>query len=368
MKLTSISRILLSISFLIFISCAKKNHPPVIQDQEFTITENSPVETIVGKVIAMDEDDDQVLNYSIISGNSNDAFEISKTDGNIIVHNEEAIDFETSPSFTLVVGVKDSKNGSANSDITIKLQDIAPSTSGLILYYPFDGNITDASSSNNNGINYTSSNYVAGKWGQALDFNGTSDYIKLSNTLNSSYGLSFSFWIKSRGANGTENNGVIVSKYNMTSQLRCFMVYSFGSGTARNDNRLSAAFYKYATSAQYHDNTKSYLEPAELLVYPTDPIFWTISNPQRLEIGTWTHCVVNLTPTSIEIWFNGVFCTKKQREYTSYYDSPDEPVYIGNNLASGDGTNNHFNGIIDELRIYFRGLTAEEIKTLFKEK
>ena len=107
----------------------------------------------------------------------------------------------------------------------------------------------------------------------------------------------------------------------------------------------------------------------KLTIYPTDPSYWTIVNPERLEIGTWTHCIVDLTDTTLEVWLNGVLCTKKQREYTSYFDSPAEPVYIGNNLAIGDGSNNHFNGILDDLRIYSRGtLTADEIRTLSKEK
>jgi hypothetical protein len=241
-------------------------------------------------------------------------------------------------------------------------------TSGLLLHYTFNGNINDGSGNNNNGIDYTSGHYVTGRCGKALDFNGTSDYIQISNTLSSEDGLSFSFWIKSRGAIGSENNGTIISKYNMTKQLRCFMVYSFGSGSSRNDNRLSAAFYKFSYSALIHDNAKSYFEPAELDAYPTDPSYWTLSHPQRLELGTWTHCMVNLTSTTLEIWLNGILCTKKKREYTSYFDTPDEPVYIGNNLASGDGANNHFNGVIDELRVYNRGLTPGEIKILSGEK
>jgi len=244
---------------------------------------------------------------------------------------------------------------------------VAPSD-GLILYLPFDSNVNDASDNNNDCIDFTSGKYVKGKRGNALDFNGTSDYLQLTNTLNSSNGLSFSFWLKSRGVNGIENNGVIISKYNMTRQQRCFMIYSFGSGTARNDNRLSAAFYKYPYSASYHDNTKSYFEPAELAIYPTDPSYWTLSNPKRLEIGTWTHCVVNMTATTLEIWFNGILCTKKLREYNTYFNSPDEPVYIGNNPACGDGANNHFNGVLDELRVFNRALSTEEIQTLVKAK
>ncbi len=243
-----------------------------------------------------------------------------------------------------------------------------PPTNGLILYYNFNGNVNDASGNINNGINYTSNKYVSGKRGQALDFNGTSDYIQLNNTLNSENGLSFSFWIKSRGASGTENNGVIIGKYNMTSHLRSFLVYSFGGGETRNDNRLSAAFYRYGDLSTVHDNVKSYLTPGELSAYPSDPSLWTIQNPKRLETGTWTHCVINVTGITIEAWINGVLCTKKQREYTTYFDSPDEPVFIGNNFALGSGTNNHFNGILDELRIYNRGLTRDEIQILFKAK
>jgi len=243
-----------------------------------------------------------------------------------------------------------------------------PLANGLILYYTFDGNVNDVSGNNNNGINYTSSNYVSGIRGQALDFNGTSDYIQLSDTINSENGLSFSFWIKSRGATGTENNGVIIGKYNMTTHLRCFLIYSFGTYETRNDNRLSAAFYKYGSSSFYHDNVKSYLETGELSVFPSDPSLWAIINPVRLQIGTWTHCVINVTATTIEAWINGRLCTKKQREYLTYFDSPDEPVYIGNNLSAGAGSNNHFNGIIDEFRIYNIGLTKEEIQILFNEK
>jgi hypothetical protein len=251
--------------------------------------------------------------------------------------------------------------------ISCKKEDDPP-TSGLILYYTFDGNVNDASGKNNNGINLTSGNFVSGKHGKALDFNGTSDYIQLSNTINSANGLSFSFWIKSRGAAGTENNGVIIGKYSMATNLRCFLIYSFGAYETRKDNRISAAFYAFGYSSSYHDNVKSYLETAELSAFPSDSTLWTIINPVRLKIGTWTHCVINVTSSTIESWVNGVLCTKKQREYYTYFDSPDESVYLGNSLALGEGSNNHFNGIIDELRIYNRELTPKEINILFKEK
>ena len=239
---------------------------------------------------------------------------------------------------------------------------------GLIFYYPFNGNVKDAAGNGNHGIDYTTGNYVTGKRGKALDFNGTSDYIQLKRTINSEKGLTFSFWMKSRGAYGTENSGVIIGKYSMSTNSKCFLIYSFGPYEARTDNRLAAAFYKEGYSSAIHDNVKSWFEAAELLVYPSSPALWTISNPKRIEIGVWTHCVINVSETDLEVWLNGTLCTTKTREYSSYFDSTNEPVYIGNNLSCGAGSNNHFNGVLDELRIYNRTLTREEIQNLYNEK
>jgi hypothetical protein len=365
MKTSAIFRRLgILILVLILSSCQKKNHPPAIADQVFSIEENSETGTAVGQVTATDEES-IVLYYKILRGNTADAFSISALDGKIIVNNEAAIDYETTPKFTLGIEVSDGRKRS-EAEITINLTDLQITTAGLVLYLPFDGNVNDLSSSGNNGTDYTSHYYAAGKRSQALDFNGTSDYIQLKKTVNSQYGLSFSFWVKTRGPNGAENNGSIISKYSKINNTRCFMVYSFGSYTTRNDNRLSAAFYEYGFSSGEHDMTKSYLEAGELMVYP-NPALWTITNPTRLVVGEWTHCIVNLTPTSVETWINGKFCTKKSREYTTYYNSDSEPVMIGNNYDIGEGINNHFNGVLDELRIYNRGLTVKEIKTLFKE-
>jgi hypothetical protein len=364
-SISSILKYCALILVITLLSCQKKDIPPVINDQTFSIDENSAGGTVVGNVVASDEDG-QVVSYAIKSGNTNDAFVISETDGKITVNNKTALDYETTPGFTLLVEVKDENNEKADAHITVNLNNIEAPTTGLLLYMPFDGNTNDYSVNNNNGIDYTAHSFIAGVRSQALDFNGTSDYITLSNTINSQNGLSFSFWVKTRGAVGVENNGAIITKYSKINNTRCFMVYSFGANDTRSDNRLSAAFYAYGYSSAYHDMTKSYLEPSDLLVFP-NPSLWTITDPERLVLDEWTHCVVNVTPTKIEIWLNDKLCTEKTREYTLYSTSITEPVYIGNNFDGGDGTTNHFHGTLDELRIYNRALTSDEIKTLFKE-
>jgi len=350
---------------LILIMGCRKTPDFTMQDLTFSIPENSISGTILGKISTDYLPNDAVTDFTILSGNTNDAFRIDSA-GNVIVSNSLALDCESITRFTLPVKAMTQTGKSATFTLTVNVSDVVPPSNGLILYLPFDGNLTDYSDSSNNGIDFGSSGYGAGKWGQAMIFDGKNDYVMLNHTLPSSAGLSFSFWIKSEGANGSENNGAIISKYSMSGYGRNILIGSFGSGTANTDNRLWVSFYPYGNSSAEHDMTKSYLTVEELSVYPNVNL-WTITNPTRLTLSTWTHCIVNMTNTSLEIYLDGVLCTKKTREYSSYNNTL-ESTFIGNNLWGGDGTNNHFHGMLDELRVYNRSLSAEEIKTLYTEK
>lgn len=122
-SLANTSRFLILVLFIFLISCIKKDIPPTINDQSFSIDENAPVGTIVGKVIASDEDG-QIESFSIFSGNTNDAFLISETDGTITVKNLIALNFEVTPSFILSIKVTDDKRKSSLANITINLNNI----------------------------------------------------------------------------------------------------------------------------------------------------------------------------------------------------------------------------------------------------
>ncbi len=75
-----------------------------VNDQSFFIDEGSPGGTSAGTVLAGSPLD--TLSYSIISGNTDDAFEIGRT-GEITVAHGSLPDYETTPVYTLVVGVSD---------------------------------------------------------------------------------------------------------------------------------------------------------------------------------------------------------------------------------------------------------------------
>ena len=79
-----------------------------IQDQTFSVPENTVVGTVVGTVVAGDPDPATPLTYEITAGNTNSAFSINATNGKISVANPSALNYEVQTSFALTVKVSDS--------------------------------------------------------------------------------------------------------------------------------------------------------------------------------------------------------------------------------------------------------------------
>lgn len=82
------------------------NSAPEIVAQEFTIAENSANETEVGTIAASDPDYNEIT-FSILSGNTDNAFSVGSSTGLLIVNNADALNYETNPVFNLSIQVSD---------------------------------------------------------------------------------------------------------------------------------------------------------------------------------------------------------------------------------------------------------------------
>lgn len=82
------------------------NESPSLDAAALTLNENTANGTIVHTAVATDPDEGAVLDYSFTSGNTKSAFAIDNS-GAITVNDMNALDFETTPNFTLVVRVSD---------------------------------------------------------------------------------------------------------------------------------------------------------------------------------------------------------------------------------------------------------------------
>ncbi|MBC6410329.1 MAG: cadherin domain-containing protein, partial [Ekhidna sp.] len=96
---------------------------PAIADQTFSVAEDAATGIVVGTVKATGDN----LTFSITSGNTGDVFAIAGSTGAITVAG--ALDFETSPTYTLKVSVSDGTL-SDMADITINVTDVDEAAPG----------------------------------------------------------------------------------------------------------------------------------------------------------------------------------------------------------------------------------------------
>ncbi|KAL3659516.1 hypothetical protein V7S43_015506 [Phytophthora oleae] len=136
------------------ISVTDSNEPPVFQAStySFEIEENTPVNTVVGSVIAMDSDtyQNKTISYNIVNGNDIGAFGLLSIagDGRIIVASQQALNFERQKQYSLLISATDSGPDGLSSFVTVVLdiKDIneAPIAYSLTLYISEDATVATA--------------------------------------------------------------------------------------------------------------------------------------------------------------------------------------------------------------------------------
>ncbi|KAA0158167.1 hypothetical protein FNF31_05498 [Cafeteria roenbergensis] len=101
------------------------NEPPEVSGTARSVREDAAVGTAVGGAVsALDKDENSILSFSIVSG-SRGAFSIEKGGGQIRVLGQ--LDFETVPTYNLVVRVTDNGSPSRHADavVTVSVEDTA---------------------------------------------------------------------------------------------------------------------------------------------------------------------------------------------------------------------------------------------------
>lgn len=98
------------------------DEPPVMNDQNFSVNENSANGFVVGKIAFTDADVNDSHTFTINTGNGG-AFAIANN-GNISVNNSSLLNYESTTQFVLNVTVKDKGDNQATADITINVADM----------------------------------------------------------------------------------------------------------------------------------------------------------------------------------------------------------------------------------------------------
>lgn len=225
------------------------------------------------------------------------------------------------------------------------------SSTGLLGHWTFDGprlqqNVTDSGSGGNVGrlINFVSTTTAPGRIGQALDFDGTNDYITMGDVaaVDSATALTGCAWIYPDSMvgdrailakmNGITDGFILDSEMSSAAQSRAnaFTINIRDSADTDNVSIESAAF-SHATS-------------------------------------TWSHVCFTFTAgsaTGLRLYINGVEDANSPANATNVgaINAGANPLVVG---MRSDGTSNPFNGKIDDVRLYTRALSASEIKKLYQ--
>jgi hypothetical protein len=201
-------------------------------------------------------------------------------------------------------------------------------TTGLVAAYNFNegsgSTVNDASGKGNTGTVSGTTWSASGKYGGALSFNGTSSWVTVNDSpsLDLTNGVTLEAWVKLATVSGWQ--AVVIKE------------------TASD---LSYALYA---------NTDQSLPAGTLNAGGTD---LNLYGGTKLTANTWTHLATTYDGANVRLYVNGI--EVRSQAITGSMPVTTNPLRIGGDAVWGE----YLNGVIDEVRVYNRALSAAEIQT-----
>jgi parallel beta-helix repeat protein len=210
-------------------------------------------------------------------------------------------------------------------------QEAETESSGLVAHWKFDdGSGSTASDASGNGNTATLINgplWAAGKVGKGLYFDGVNDNLTVapSNSLNLSSSFTLAAWVNP-SSTFTDFRSVVAQNYT-------YYLYASAAGFCGDGSPLGG-FYR----------------GRDITVCQSSP----------LPTATWTHLTVTYNGSTLALYRNGVAAAISN--VSGALPSTTGTLQIG---ASQYGE--YFKGLIDEVRIYSRTLSAPEIQAIYQQ-
>jgi hypothetical protein len=211
---------------------------------------------------------------------------------------------------------------------------------GLVAHYPFNANANDESGNGNdgtvNGATLTEDRF--GNVDGAYSFNGVDDYIERSfdpDFTPSTQSWTVAAWIKS-------GNGPIVSWYRCGANPSCYTVDSALYNLSVSDN------FAYTVRDDSDRN----------LTVKSD----TLTNSWHFVIG-----MLDRTKNVLKLYVDGSEVDNLPSNFGSLsHGNINIPFSIGRVFRTGWDQPSYYKGLIDDVRIYNRALSEDEVKELYE--
>ncbi len=237
---------------------------------------------------------------------------------------------DSAGTFTITCKVIDTQGGVDSAQVEIVVEPIPIPTKGLIVYYPFNGNANDESGHSYHGT-VNDATLVSDRFGianRAFEFDGNNDYITANPVLpTGNEPRSISVWFNTTSASGF--NG-----WNVNT------IVSWGSPS---NNRMSA-----------------------VQVYKSELMFgafgtaYDVRSGVLVNDGNWHHVVIANNGSTVTIYLDNEAIKSENK----ILNTSSSILSMGSRINQG---NQYMDGLIDDVRIYDRTLTKDEVSALFKE-
>ena len=217
-------------------------------------------------------------------------------------------------------------------------------TNGLVGWWPFNGNANDESGNGNNGT-VNGATLTADRNGVAnssYSFDGISNLITIKNSKslqfsNGTYTISIWINLNEYLSNGKHNNFIFKADYSTVKGLRCWMDNSFG--TSGLTMYICNGGY-YTTSSVNSDYKKD------------------------LPLNEWKNIVYVCDNSYLYYYLNGILISKTNMNGVTYGQNNTD-LMLGGPDQPNPSTDGYFKGLLDDIAIYNRALTQQEISALY---
>jgi len=228
----------------------------------------------------------------------------------------------------------ESLRATVNVTITLPSGNEQIPANGLVAYYPFDGNANDASGNKSNGsvagTVLTSDRF--GNINSAYNFNGTDSFINavIPNIPQNNSSRTISGWFKTD---------------NVFSDPKKFETCIFNYGALEKSKRISLYIY-----------SKGYLEPITGADFSSDDFYVDNYNYSN---NDWYFFTLTYNGTKLSLYVNGKFVSEK----AVALNTTNNIFRLGETIP--DVRNEWFKGTIDDVAIWNRVLTPQEISAMY---
>jgi len=222
------------------------------------------------------------------------------------------------------IEVTASKNGYINRSIVVDVQ-------GIIAEYHFNGDAQDSSGNNNHGT-INGATFVQGLNGQALSFSAPgTQYVDVPN-FGTFTTFTVSGWIYRTGVHSTRES---ILSYKEGDSPNCGFVLSLNEDTS---NQYPRIYVQVSDSWKYAEQTST------------------------IPLNTWIYLAATYDGSVIKLYRDGIEAATGA--FSGSMSQCTQDTRIGNRAPGS--VNHQFPGIIDEVRIYNRALSADEIKNIYE--